>query len=235
MTNHLKSLSVVRLDRVTKEYGFNGRLTCAVRDVTLYALTGELVLLLGPSGSGKTTLLTLTAGLVSASSGVVRLFERRIEEFSGRDLQRLRAERMGFIFQNFLLVDSLTALDNIALVRRFAPTRDERPELAAWRIMERLGIDHLAKKFPPTLSQGEKQRIAVARAIVNSAELILADEPTASLESSQGLEIIRLLHDLARQEHCCVVVASHDVRIADFADRKIQLRDGMICSEERAA
>jgi putative ABC transport system ATP-binding protein len=136
--------------------------------------------------------------------------------------------RIGFVFQTFLLLDALDVLENIALVCRFASRSKVESRRRATELLRRLHIEHLAAKSPKTLSQGEKQRVAVARAIANDADLILADEPTASLETKQGFEIIRLLHGYAAQENKCVIVASHDLRIVEYADRVLRLEDGML-------
>lgn len=219
---------IIELIDVSKVFGTNSQMTTAVRDVSLSLSAGELVLLLGPSGSGKTTLLTLLAGLIKPTEGSVRIFGEDVERYSEQELQRLRARRLGFIFQNFLLLESLSVLENIMLVMQFAGTRRSSCRSAAFNLLRQFGIDRLATRIPSELSQGEKQRVAIARAIANGAELIIADEPTASLESSQGLEIIELLRRLAKEERRCVVVASHDLRLVQFADRVVRLRDGEI-------
>jgi putative ABC transport system ATP-binding protein len=219
---------VVRLDNVSKVFGSRERATAAVRDVSLQACAGELILLLGPSGSGKTTLLTLMAGLSRPTAGRVRLFGRFIDDYTPRDLQALRARRVGFVFQTFLLLDSLTALENVAMVLRFNGHSGQKCRRLARALLERFEVAHLSSAFPRTMSQGEKQRVAIARALANDADLIIADEPTGSLETGQGLAIIRLLHGQARERKTCVVAASHDLRLAEFADRIIRLEDGRI-------
>ncbi len=228
MTGMERKPSVVRLDGVSKIFGSNGNRTAAVRNISLEACSGELVLLLGPSGSGKTTLLTLIAGLVKPTSGTVSIFGMNIEDYTPKELQRLRAMRIGFVFQTFHLIDSLNVLENVALVLRFAGKTRAKAKRHAKDMLERFHIEHLFRKFPANLSQGEKQRVAVARAIANQAELIIADEPTASLESKQGFDIIQLLHQYAQEENRCVIVASHDLRIVEFADRVLKLEDGII-------
>jgi putative ABC transport system ATP-binding protein len=211
-----------------KVFGANEHQTAAIRDVNLQARAGELILLLGPSGSGKTTLLTLLAGLSRPTSGRVLLFGKDVESYSSRELQQVRARRIGFIFQTFLLLDSLTALENVEIVLRFnGKGRGERRSRAR-EILRGFGIGHLERKFPQTMSQGEKQRVAIARAIGNDAALILADEPTGSLETKQGLAVIELLRRLAKEQGKCVVVASHDLRLREFADRVFRLEDGRL-------
>jgi len=226
---------IVRLENVSKVFGVNGHGTTAVQAVTLSLSAGELVLLLGPSGSGKTTLLTLMAGLIEPSEGSVSLFGDDVGEYSEEELQRLRARRLGFIFQNFLLIESLSVLENITLVLRFAGKDGAEVRLAARNLLREFNIDRFADRFPAKLSQGEKQRVAIARAMANGGELIIADEPTASLESKRALEIIRLLQSLAKDQNKCVVVASHDLRLVEFADRVFRMRDGAIDEEVRVS
>ena len=219
---------IAQLIDATKIFNANGAATFAMRGISLQASPGELILLLGPSGSGKTTLLTMIAGLIKPTSGAASLFGRDIERYSARELQRLRATRIGFVFQTFHLIDSLTVVENVALVLRFAGRTNPEAQERARTLLQRFHIEHLAKKFPPTLSQGEKQRAAVARATANGADLIIADEPTASLETKQGLDIIQLLHEYAKKQNTCVIVASHDLRIVEFADRVLRLEDGLL-------
>lgn len=219
---------IVRLSRVSKTYGARERERRVLGPVTLQTGRGELLLIMGPSGSGKTTLLTIIAGLRSASSGRMELFGRSIDRYASHELQRLRATRIGFIYQTFHLIDSLTVLENVMLVMRFAHVEYTRARHGSMELLEAVGIDHLASACPSTLSQGEKQRVAVARALANNADLILADEPTSSISSAQGLEITRLLHQQTEHWDRCVIVVSHDERIAGYADRVLHLVDGRI-------
>lgn len=219
---------VVGLDRVTKIFDGSGHPTTAVREVSLEARRGEMVLLLGPSGSGKTTLLTLVAGLTKPTSGRVSLFGKSVEAYSAAELQALRAARIGFVFQTFLLIDSLTAAENVEIILRFNGKRRRDRAAITRALLGELGIGHLAGRFPRSMSQGEKQRVAVARAVANGAELLIADEPTGSLETRQAVDIINLLHGQARTRNATVIVASHDLRLEEFADRTLRLRDGMM-------
>jgi putative ABC transport system ATP-binding protein len=228
MTGPGLAAPIVRLDGVTKVFNGSGHPTAAVRGVSLEARRGETLLLMGPSGSGKTTLLTLIAGLVRPTSGRVSLFGRGIEEYSARELQTLRAGRIGFIFQTFLLIDSLTAAENVEIVLRFGRKRRTERAARTRELLRELGLEHLAGRFPAVMSQGEKQRVAIARALANDAELIIADEPTGSLETRQALGIIGLLHEQAVRRNTALIVASHDLRLKDYADRTLYLRDGII-------
>ncbi len=220
--------SLAELVDVSKSFGPAGHETLALTHVSLQAHGGELVLLLGPSGSGKTTLLTILGGLQPPGAGTVFLFGKPLARYSARDLQRLRADRIGFVFQTFQLLESLSVLENVLLVARFAGLRRSDARRRALRLLDRLGVAHLADVVPRVLSQGEKQRVAVARALVNGAPLILADEPTGSLATEQGFEVVRLLRDAVAGEERCAVVVSHDERIAAFADRVLHLRDGRL-------
>jgi putative ABC transport system ATP-binding protein len=219
---------IVQLDAVTKIFGDNKHKTTAIRNVSLRASLGELLVFLGPSGSGKTTLLTLIAGLLRATSGRIVLFGTDIYHYSSQELQKLRATHIGFVFQTFLLIDALTVVENVAVALRFTGKSRNKAHLHAQELLQQFCIEPLARKFPPTLSQGEKQRVAVARALANNPDLIIADEPTGSLETRQGCEIIRLLHECAKKQNRCVIVATHDLRISEVADRVLRLEDGVL-------
>jgi len=223
--------NIVSIRNVTKSYKINEHSSVGVKDINFDAKPGELVLFLGPSGSGKTTLLTLIAGLLQPSEGSISLFDKNIENYSNVELQKLRAEKIGFIFQTFLLIDALNALQNIELVLKFASKSKREATRAVKNLLTELQIEYLADKLPGTMSQGEKQRVAVARAIANNAELILADEPTASLDAANGLIIIKLLHNYAAKNNRCVIVVSHDLRLKEYADRIIYLEDGRIINK----
>ena len=219
---------VVDLIDVTKVYGSTDRETTALRNVSLQARAGELVLLLGPSGSGKTTLLTLMAGLQCPTAGEVYIFGRTVTEYTPQELQKLRAVRMGFVFQTFNLIESLTVLENVMLVMKFAGVNKKKAHSRAVDFLDRFEVKHLVTASPRTLSQGEKQRVAVARALANGAAFIIADEPTGSLATKQGMDIVELLRASVKTENRCVVIASHDERIADYADRVLYLDDGVL-------
>jgi len=219
--------NIVSLRDVNKTYRINEHVSVGVKDINFNASPGELVLFLGPSGSGKTTLLTLIAGLLKPSEGSICIFQKPIESYSVADLQRLRAEKIGFIFQTFLLIDALTSSQNIELVVKFNQKSKKEARRISETLLQELNIEYLADKLPATMSQGEKQRVAVARAVANNAELILADEPTASLDTENGSIIIELLSSFAR-DNKCVIVASHDLRLKKFADRIVFLDNGRI-------
>lgn len=217
---------ITQLINVSKSYDATGRGTIALKNISFAAEPGEMILLLGPSGSGKTTFLTLIAGMQGPTSGEVFLFGKQTNEYSQRDLQIIRARRIGFIFQTFYLIDSLTVIQNVMMVMKFAGAGRDLAKTTAMAYLEKFGVKKLANSLPIKISQGEKQRVAIARALVNGAELIIADEPTGSLASQQGMEIVELMKKSCSDENRCVVIASHDERIASLADRVLYLSDG---------
>jgi putative ABC transport system ATP-binding protein len=220
--------SPARLSGITKNFHSNGRDSCALKNISFRACPGELVLLLGPSGSGKSTFLTILAGLQAQSSGEAFLFGKAIAHYSARELQQLRAARIGFIFQTFQLIESLTAIENILLVQKFNRTNKKKAKERALQMLERMEILHLGDALPKTMSQGEKQRVALARALANDPALIIADEPTGSLATDQGMNIVKLLKGSSQKENRCVIIASHDQRITNYADRVLCLKDGVL-------
>ncbi len=219
---------LVEMRRIRKEFGRGTQKTVAVADVSLTVRCGETAILIGPSGSGKTTLLTLAAGLASPTAGELSLFGKPFDTFQPRELQKLRAQNIGFIFQTFRLLDPLTVLENLILTRKFAGAARADAIADATRLLSKLQIQHLANGYPFQLSQGEKQRVAAARAMINNPRLIIADEPTANLESKQALSLFELLHDYVKQSRCGLLVATHDQRILSFADRILRLEDGIL-------
>jgi putative ABC transport system ATP-binding protein len=198
---------------------------------------GELALLLGPSGSGKTSLLTVIAGLVAPSEGRVSVFGRLLSDLRDRELQAMRARRIGFIFQNFLLIDSFSGYQNAEISLRFAGFGRAEAERVARETFSGLGIGSLGPRKASDMSHGERQRVAVARALAASPELILADEPTASLESGQGARVIETIHSYVRESSATAIVSTHDGRLVARSDRVLELKDGRLnhCAAGRGA
>jgi putative ABC transport system ATP-binding protein len=226
--NHDYNICCAELVKVSKVFTRSGIEPTAINNVSLKVNRGELFLLLGPSGSGKTTLLTLLAGLQKPSSGEVYIFGKRVQDYTPSELQKIRAQQMGFIFQTFCLIDSLRVLDNVTLVMKFAGINERSARKHAIECLKKFEVAHLINEYPGKLSQGEKQRVAVARAIANDAKMILADEPTGSLATEQGMAIIKFLHDCVKRDGISVVIASHDDRISKYADWVLHLRDGLL-------
>jgi putative ABC transport system ATP-binding protein len=198
-------------------------------DVALEVAVGEIVLLTGPSGSGKTTLLTLIGGLRAAQGGRLRVLGRELVGATALQLTLARREH-GYIFQAHNLHRSLTATQNVRMALEMRGTlSDAEMDRRARRILESVGLgDHLDVK-PDQLSGGQKQRVAVARALVGEPPLLLADEPTAALDSHSGREVVLLMQRLAREQGCTILLVTHDSRILDIADRTLSLEDGRLC------
>ena len=212
-------------ESLSKDYD-SGVIVHAVNDVSLTVSRGEVVLIIGPNGSGKTTLLSMLGGLMRPTRGAIHLGDRALHELSDPELTDFRLRHVGFVFQGFRLLDVLSVRENVQLVVEMAGGKDARG--TADEMLSHAGALHLADRSPRVLSGGEKQRVAIARALANQPDLILADEPTGSLDSAAGESAIQLLTDTARAEGRGVVIVSHDTRIAHHADRIVRMADGSV-------
>ncbi len=217
---------VVDLCNVTKIYGSGHISVTAIDDVSLHVEKGEIVVLMGPSGSGKTTLIQVIGALLSPTDGEIHINGRSLTGLSSGELARLRLEEMGFVFQNPNLLSALTASKNVEIVLNMAGTHGSEAEKFASELLELLGLGERLNHKPSQLSGGEQQRVAIARAIANNPQLILADEPTANLDSKTGHKIIELLRKIAKDLGKTVIIATHDLRLRDLADRVLWLEDG---------
>jgi putative ABC transport system ATP-binding protein len=216
----------ISVHQLTKTYGHGDVAVNAVRDVDLEVGTGEVVLIMGPSGSGKTTLLLMLGAMLRPTSGSITIDGIDLATTPERRLPELRARHLGFIFQDFNLLASLNALENVALACNLAGTTGQPATDRATELLAHVGLADRLLFRPDQLSGGEKQRVAIARSLANHPTLVLADEPTANLDSSHGRDIARLLRQLARQHHCSIVIVSHDDRLREIADRVLWLEDG---------
>ena len=217
---------IMQMEHVTRRFGNGGAEVVAVKDISLSVAPSEVILIMGPSGSGKTTLLSMLGGLLRPSDGRIRIGEHELTELDERHLPEVRLHHLGFIFQDFNLLSALTCLDNVALVGQLNGMSRQESRQRATELLEQLGLGHRLNFMPEKLSGGEKQRVAIARALVNQPDIILADEPTANLDSHHGYETMRLLRGIAKEENRCVIIVSHDQRIKDIADRVLWLEDG---------
>lgn len=219
------------LSGVTKQFG-NGRTQVhALRDVSLTVETGEFALIVGPSGSGKSTLLQLLGGLDRPTSGTIIFQGRDLSRLSDRELTMVRRRSIGFIFQQFNLIPTLTARGNVEAA--MAPSRLGRSELSerAIQLLTRVGLANRAHHLPSQMSGGEQQRVAIARALGNDPAVLLADEPTGNLDSTTGREILELLRDLALDEGRTVLMITHDSGLVKESSRVVHIHDGRIDGE----
>ncbi|CDN16229.1 ABC transporter ATP-binding protein [Richelia intracellularis] len=200
----------------------------ALKGIDLNIPQGAIQLLMGPSGSGKTTLLSILAGILTPTDGSVHLLGKDITRMSSKELSKFRLENIGFIFQGFNLFPALTAAENIEVALNLKGIRGKQARQESLELLTKVGLDNKADRLPRNLSGGQKQRIAIARALAGHPQLIMADEPTAALDSQNGQLIIELLCDLAKQKETTVVIVTHDVRIKSFADYVTHMEDGLI-------
>jgi len=207
----------------------------ALRGVSLSVPQGERVAIIGPSGSGKSTLLHLVGGLDRPTSGTVLLDGKAIESYSDAALSAFRRRRLGFVFQFFNLLPTLTALENVALPLLLDGRALSTVAPRATELLDAMGLAERVSHHPAQLSGGEMQRVAIARAMIADPLLILADEPTGNLDSATGEAVLRLMHDTIRARGLTLVMVTHDARAASYANRVITVRDGRIESESRPA
>ena len=220
------------MDRVSMSFGPRRNQVRALDNVTLRLNPAELTLVMGPSGSGKTTLLSLLGCLLQPDRGSVFIGGVDVSRVEDEERSRLRS-RIGFIFQSFRLFHALSALDNVILPASFSHRRN-KPAEAARRLLERAGLAAKQDLKPDALSGGEKQRVAICRALIGNPDLVLADEPTASLDAQAGQQIKEMLREVSQGENRTVVVVSHDSRWITYADRVIRLEDGRIVDDRRS-
>jgi len=223
---------VIDLDRVTKQFAGKRQVT-ALDDVKLTILKGELVSIIGPSGSGKSTLLNLIGGLDRPSAGVVRVDGEALGGLSDDQLTRVRRDKIGFIFQFFNLLPTLTCLENVGLPLHLRGWPRPRVEERATELLNLVQLGHRMHHLPDELSGGERQRVAIARALSIYPPILLADEPTGNLDTHTGQEILALMRDLHSRLNSTVVIVTHDLKVAQSCNRTIALRDGRIEEDVR--
>jgi putative ABC transport system ATP-binding protein len=207
----------------------------ALKGVSLAVGGGALTLLMGPSGSGKTTLLSILGCMLTPTSGTVRVGGRATTDAGPEELARIRRENIGFVFQSYHLFPTLTALDNVRLALDVRGENSHRAMQKSKEALARVGLALKMSSYPRELSGGEQQRVAIARAIVGNAAVLLADEPTAALDSENGHAIMEVLAEIARGQSRGVLVVTHDPRIVPFADRIVSIEDGKIIGDRRAS
>jgi putative ABC transport system ATP-binding protein len=225
--------AIVRLDGVSKVYGDGQVAVHALRGVDLVIAPGEFTAMAGPSGSGKSTLLNLVGGLDRATAGRVEVDGHDLGTLSASELSRLRRDRIGFVFQSYNLVPVLTAFENAeyVLMLQGRPARERRERVRA--MLAEVGLGGLENRFPRELSGGQQQRVAIARAIVSTPALVLADEPTANVDSATGAALLDLMHRLHEEQGVTFIFSTHDRAVMTRAERLIRLRDGTIAADGR--
>lgn len=212
---------------VVKSLPLGGNTITILKGISFCLPRGEMVALMGPSGSGKSTLLGIVSGLDSPTSGSVKLDGVEIGSLSERQLASLRAEKVGMVFQSYNLIPTLTALENVQLPL-YVPGRNHAHMERAAELLEEVGLGHRLSHRPSQLSGGEQQRVAVARALIGDAPLVVADEPTGNLDSETGQSLMNLFLDLRERRGTTILLATHNDSVAEVADRTLRMRDGLL-------
>lgn len=226
--------TAIAVRQLTKTYAEGSTGTLALRGVNLDVHAGELLMLMGPSGSGKTTLLSIMGCILTASSGSVRISGKEITQLREKELPAIRLEHIGFVFQGFNLFPTLTASENVELMLDLKGVGARPAKKRAAELLDQVGLGDKHDSFPSDLSGGQKQRVAIARALAGDPGIILADEPTAALDSHTGKNVMEMMSELAHKRDRAVVIVTHDSRVLGFADRVVKIEDGAIAGVESA-
>ena len=229
----MSSATVLEARNIVKELGRGAGKVRALKGVSLDLKAGELTLLMGPSGSGKTTLLSILGCILTPSEGTLTVAGTDTTGLTAEQLAVLRRQKIGFIFQSYNLFPTLTAEENVRLALDVRGERGSEATVAAQRALQQVGLGHRLKSYPGNMSGGEQQRVAVARAIAGKPSVILADEPTAALDSENGQAVMELLADVAQSTNHAVLAVTHDPRTMKYADRILKIEDGLLVGEER--
>jgi len=226
--------SAIAVRQLVKKYDEGSSGTLALRGVDVDVHPGELLMLMGPSGSGKTTLLSIMGCILTATSGSVRIAGREVVGLSEKQLPALRLEHIGFVFQGFNLFPTLTAGENVELMLDLKGASSAKAKHRAEELLEQVGLGEKYGAFPADLSGGQKQRVAIARALAGDPGIILADEPTAALDSHTGRTVMEMMTELAHKRGRAVVIVTHDSRVVNYADRIVRIEDGAIAGNTEA-
>jgi putative ABC transport system ATP-binding protein len=219
---------VIAVKNLNHAYGKGALKKPVLIDINLEIYPGEIVILTGPSGSGKTTLLSLMGGLRSVQEGSLKVLSQELQGASKKQMVELR-RKIGYIFQAHNLLECLTAQENVRISLRLHDNISSAERTArSIAMLNAVGLGHRVDYYPDNLSGGQKQRVAIARALVNHPKLVLADEPTAALDSKSGRDVVEIMQRLAKEQHCTILLVTHDNRILDIADRIINMEDGRL-------
>lgn len=224
---------IIEINNVSKIYKVGSERIQALDNVSLTINKGEFCCLLGTSGSGKSTLLNVMAGIEKLSSGDIIIRNRKINKMSERQLSIFRQKYLGFIFQAYNLIASLTAAENVELPLIFKEIVPKERRKMVKEIMNSVGLKDRAKHKPSQMSGGQQQRVGIARAFVGAPEIVFADEPTGNLDSKTTMEIMALIKEIAKKNNQTIVMVTHDMRLAEFADKIVNIHDGKIVSVEQ--
>lgn len=228
-------MTVIRTINVSRHFGEGATLVKAVDEVSLEIEHGEFSALIGPSGSGKSTLLNLIGGLDSPTSGDVELAGTNIATMSGNELSDFRRDHIGFIFQSYNLIPVLSAEENVEYIMLLQGLPPAERRRRVQDMLARVGLEGFGARRPPALSGGQQQRVAIARAMVSEPDIILADEPTANLDSKTGIALLEVMRELNREQGMTFLFSTHDEKIMERADRLIHMEDGRLARDERKA
>jgi putative ABC transport system ATP-binding protein len=221
---------VLEAQSVTKTYQVDSSIIKAVDDVSIQICPGEFVALVGPSGSGKTTMLALLAGLLSPSEGSILIGDQDLSTMNESRRTRFRREKVGFTFQDNNLVPYLTVKENVELMLKLNGQYNKRSKKHAAELLEQLGLGDRLNNLPSQLSGGQQQRVAIARALVHRPKIVLADEPTASLDTQRALQVVETFADQIHAQNLAGIMVTHDLRMCQFVDKVIQMRDGKVAA-----
>lgn len=217
--------NIIELKNIYKGYKLNKEVVNVINGVDVNIEDGEFVVLMGPSGSGKSTLMNIIGCLDNVDKGIYYLAGKNISAFSEEELSDVRNNKIGFVFQNFNLIADLTVLENISIPSLYAGKEDKN---RAVELAQRLGIGDRLEHYPNELSGGQRQRVAIARALMNQPKIILADEPTGNLDSRSAQEVMEILKEMNEKENKTIILVTHDEFTASFAQRRINLKDGLV-------
>ncbi len=217
---------MIQLTNIQKVYQTRSIETLALDNVNLEVKAGEFISIMGPSGCGKSTLLNIMGLLDKPNEGVVKLDGEAINGHSDKQLARIRNQKLGFIFQSFHLINSLSVLDNVEIPLLYRKVSAKNRRARAKEVLEQVGLSHRMHHFPRELSGGQAQRVAIARALAGNPQVLLADEPTGNLDSKMGSEILELLHTINKESNTTIVMVTHDKQMAEKTERIIHLFDG---------
>ena len=223
-------MTVLELKQVKKTFGSGHKQVEALKETNFSADRGELIAIIGPSGSGKSTLLTIIGGLLTPTSGAVTINNKNLADINEKERSRIRLKEVGFILQSSNLIPFLTVADQLKLLDKVKKGNMKKPQLE--ELYEDLGIGGLRTKYPADLSGGERQRVAIAKALYSNPSIILADEPTASLDSDRAYEVMELLKNETKNKNTTTIVVTHDTRLVGYCDKVYNMTDGVLVQEK---